>query len=589
MLLKNKPLGQFIGLFYLLFSVPMMGQVQLGNDLVGQGANDRYGRETALSDDGRRVVSVGGNGPNGVHSGNLRIQEYNITSSTWGQVGNTIVGDAAGARLGFSADISGDGKRVVALSPSYIHNGYQAGLVRIFQENNGVWTQVGSDIIGQGQVYDYEVSISKDGQRVAIGTQNNIVKVFEETALGWLQVGSNLGGNGLFGHSVSLSRDGKRLAVGAPGNSSVATSAGQVRIFEENNGAWILVGAPINGAINIDQTGYDVALSDDGKRVVFSDYGYQVTMEKGRVRVFEEIGGVWSQVGTGIQGDNQYDNFGRTVDISGDGKRIIASSRSNTNGGNNAGHVKVYEETANAWSQLGTDINGAPNSRSGTASAISTDGHTVATGAPSYNSNLGRVRVFGIPVDPACIVEQEITNHYCKRRDYLFEPIAIIHNQEIVLEIDNQGILPSGACNSGPANWTHFKIKTESFPTSGSMTTPIAQVTLNNIPVSDLYNLAGSTASFYHLPSNGVATGGGNTNYRLRVTLTGVRGSMVSAHSTEYTLTTSTSFIYQCSSPSTNPGPGPSRQKTSNFNKTDEPNFDVIKIKRVPSKEPVPE
>jgi hypothetical protein len=181
----------------------------------------------------------------------------------------------------------------------------------------------------------------------------------------------------------------------------------------------------------------------------------------------------------------------------------------------------------------------------------------VGLGAPGHNSFTGQVRVFGIPIPPACVESKSIVGHYCKRRAHLFEPISVVNTKEITLEVNSQGTLPSGAsCTGSPVAWTHFNIKTESFPATGAMTTPAAQKVLNNIPVSSLYSLTGSASSFYHLPLSAVAsmlqsTSTRGSSYRLRVTLTGVNGSVVSAHSTQYVLTVSSDISYLCTSAST--------------------------------------
>ena len=53
--------------------------------------------------------------------------------------------------------------------------GTYAGHVRIYENNNGTWTQIGSDIDGESS-YDYfgwSVSLSSDGSVVAIGAQRD--------------------------------------------------------------------------------------------------------------------------------------------------------------------------------------------------------------------------------------------------------------------------------------------------------------------------------------------------------------------------------------------------------------------------------
>lgn len=557
MYLTFKNLQQLIILLCLMSSIPMLAQVQLGNTMIGEMTGDGYGRSMALSADGKRVAgSAANNDANGSNSGHVRVHEYQASTATWVQIGNDIDGGSAGEQLGFSVDLSGDGKRLVVLAPYYLNN----GKVKVFEELNGVWIQLGSSFIGQTtEQLNYAVSISTDGKRIAMGTRHNKVKIFEETNGFWTQVGTTLSGSGIFGFSLDLSSDGKRLVVGAPNNNTASTGAGQTQIFEETNGVWTQVGAGINGLINGDQSGYSVALSSNGKRVIIGAIYHEITMYKGLVRVFDENGGVWTQVGVSLAGDNNYDGFGRCVGISANGKRIIATSYKNTTGGSNAGHAKIYEDNNGTWTPVGTTINGTTQSRDGSSVAISGDGHTIGLGATGFNSFIGRVRVFGIPIAPACIETKNIVNRYCKRRDYLLEPLRVVHTKEVVLEISNQGTLPSGTvCTGAAVAWTHFNIKTEAFPASGPMTTPVSQKTTNNIPVSSWYTLAGSNSSFYYLPNSAIAPMNqsitGNNTYRLRVTLTGVKDGITSAHSTQYVLSVSTNKAHLCTTPLTNPG-----------------------------------
>jgi WD40 repeat protein len=538
----------------------MLGQVQLGNDILGEAAQDGFGKVMSLSANGRRVASAGpNNDAGGSNAGHVRVHEYQASSSTWVQVGSDIDGTTAGEAAGSAISLSGDGKRLVVLSSDYVNAGYLSGQVKVFQESNGTWTQLGNSITGQStEQLHYSVAISSDGKRMAIGTKHNKVKIFEETNGFWIQVGATISGGGIFGFSVSLSSDGKRLAVGAPNqNTANGVGTGQVKVFEENNGAWTVIGAAIIGDVNSDQAGYAVALSGDGKRVVVGAPYNSIPVEKGQVRVFGENGGTWTQVGVDIVGENNDDKLGRSVSISANGKRIIAGAIDNNANGTDAGHARVYEESAGAWAQVGNDLDGvAAYNHAGHGVAISADGHTVGLGAPGHNTYTGQVRVFGLPISPACVETKSIVGHYCKRRAHLLEPIEVVNTKEVVLEIGTQGTLPSGAaCSGAQVAWTHFNIKTESFALTGAMTTPITQQTVNNTPVSSLYNIAGSTSSFYHLPLSAIApmlqsTSRSNT-YRLRVTLTGVNGSVVSAHSVQYILNVSPDIVHLCTSANT--------------------------------------
>ena len=86
---------------------------QLGDDLDGEAAGDRFGRSVSLSNDGT-IVAVGGaaNDGNGSNSGHTRVYQWD--GSTWNQLGNDIDGEAAADAFGTNVSISGDGT-VVAI------------------------------------------------------------------------------------------------------------------------------------------------------------------------------------------------------------------------------------------------------------------------------------------------------------------------------------------------------------------------------------------------------------------------------------------------------------------------------------------
>ena len=72
-----------------------------------------------------------------------------------------------------------------------------------------------------------------------------------------------------FGYSVSLSSDGLRLAVGAKDNDGNGSNSGHVRVYDWNagTGAWVQVGADLDGEAAGDEFGNSVSLSADGSRL----------------------------------------------------------------------------------------------------------------------------------------------------------------------------------------------------------------------------------------------------------------------------------------------------------------------------------
>ena len=88
--------------------------------------------------------------------------------------------------------------------PNNNGNGTYSGHVRVYENNNGSWTQIGQDINGEPS-YDYS------------------------------------------GQSVSMSSDGNIVAIGAYQNDGFSNNSGHVRIYENNNGSWTQLGQDIDG------------------------------------------------------------------------------------------------------------------------------------------------------------------------------------------------------------------------------------------------------------------------------------------------------------------------------------------------------
>jgi hypothetical protein len=98
-----------------------------------------------------------------------------------------------------------------------------------------------------------------------------------------------------FGHDVALSQNGDRLLVGAPRDDDLETDNGAIYIFDRTNGVWTqttkhyAVGA--NNTGNYDGFGTSVSISGDGK-VYIGGHQYQDVMlgssDTGGVYVYDE-------------------------------------------------------------------------------------------------------------------------------------------------------------------------------------------------------------------------------------------------------------------------------------------------------------
>jgi len=342
--------------------------VQVGADIDGEGAYDYSGSSVSLSADGSRVaIGAEYNDGGGSNAGHVRV--YDLTGGAWVQVGADSDGEAADDESGHSVSLSADGTYIAIGTPGNDGGGTNAGHVRVYTLTaGGAWTQVGADIDGastgmDGDESGWSVSLSSDGSRVAIGaTENDYsetgpghVRVYDLTGGAWVQVGGDINGEAVddrSGNSVSLSSDGSRVAIGAYLNDGAGDNAGHVRVYDLTGGAWVQVGADIDGEDADDESGWSVSLSSDGSRVAIGatdNAGTGLTSstdDMGHVRVYHLTGGAWVQVGADIDGEAADDESGHSVSLSSDGSRVAIGAMEVTRipgADDGAGHVRVYE------------------------------------------------------------------------------------------------------------------------------------------------------------------------------------------------------------------------------------------------------
>ena len=345
-------------------SDPVVGQnywMQVGFDINHENGFDNSGWCLSLSADGNRVA-IGGYGNDGQETsstdnrGHIRIYEWRQYTSDdeysgtyhysyfsteqdstqtkpiiinspggaapvvgnyyWTQLGSDIDGATSGDQFGFAISLSNDGTRVAASSSQ----GY--GYVKVYQYidgSPGSWSQLGNVLTGA-----------------------------TETDFGW---------------SVSLSgNDGDKLAIG---DISYDSGKGQVLIYEnitQQNNSWGIIGPLFNGTNNNEKMGYDISLSDDGDRIAISTKNSSADgkVSRGHVSVYEWSNGTsWQQLGFNIDGEGQGDESGENISLSGDGKRVAITAkdaRDALNGSGTPGHVRVYEWREYTQSDQDNDV-----------------------------------------------------------------------------------------------------------------------------------------------------------------------------------------------------------------------------------------
>jgi hypothetical protein len=105
----------------------------------------------------------------------------------------------------------------------------------------------------------------------------------------------------------------------------------------------------------------------------------------------------WVQLGADIDGEAAGDRSGK-VSLSSDGTTVAIGAPYNDGNGDNSGHVRISSYDGTAWVQLGADIDSeAAGDYSGGSVSLSSDGRTVAIGAHQNDGNgdrSGHVRLY---------------------------------------------------------------------------------------------------------------------------------------------------------------------------------------------------
>ncbi len=307
------------------------GWSQRGADVLGVAASDVAGTSVALSNDGL-VLAVGapGNsfdmgetGPDGW----VRVYDWNGTA--WVQRGAVLAGVNDHDRFGFSVSLSNDGSVLAVGSPRRDASGLNAGRTTIYTWTSGAWSARGFiDGAAASDQSGWSVSLNGTGTRVAIGARfaggslTGQVRVFNEDVGLWTQVGGSLNGVAWsgFGTSVSLSDGGDVVAVGAPDD---ASSRGNTFVYALAAGAWSQRGSTIAGERGSDLSGTSVSLSSDGRVVAIGAEGNDdAGQEAGHARVYRWNSGAWSQRGADINGSTGGAMAGKAVALDSAGRSI---------------------------------------------------------------------------------------------------------------------------------------------------------------------------------------------------------------------------------------------------------------------------
>jgi len=313
---------------------------QQASKLIGSGATGSawQGTSVALSSDGNTAI-IGGWADNN-YLGAAWV--FTRSGGVWSQQGNKLVGTGAvgTAQQGVSVALSSDGNTAII---GGIGDNGSAGAAWVFTRSGGVWSQDGNKLVGSGAILNAfqggSVSLSADGNTAIVGGEadNNYAGaawVFTRSGGVWSQLGSKLVGTGAAGSaeqgsSVALSADGSTAIVGGFVDND---GAGAAWVFNRSGGVWSQEGNKLvgSGAIGSANRGISVALSSDGNTGILGGTGDNGFV--GAAWVFTRLGNSWSQQGSKLVGSG---GIGKTnqgsVALSSDGNTAIIGGVGDSN------------------------------------------------------------------------------------------------------------------------------------------------------------------------------------------------------------------------------------------------------------------
>jgi hypothetical protein len=275
--------------------------VQMGQTIKGSNQNDMIGKSRISADGSTLVIASWYN--------DRSVSVYKYNGSSWIQHGQTLV-ESGDERYGLTTAINSDGS-IIAVSADYADkNGLdQAGTVYVYQDDGSSWVQIGywEGAINQFKL-GYTIGLSSDGTIISMSGRSNHtdakVRVFKYSNGVWNQLGTDILGPGTgnlgvqdnyFGYSQTLNSDGTIIAISENKGHTIAGGApyriGHLYVYQydEQTTSWSQIGQTMVGENTDDAMGYSVSLNSYGTVVsvgaMFYDSGGVSSV--GKVYVYE--------------------------------------------------------------------------------------------------------------------------------------------------------------------------------------------------------------------------------------------------------------------------------------------------------------
>jgi hypothetical protein len=186
-----------------------------------------------------------------------------------------------------------------------------------------------------------------------------------------------------------MSSDGTTVAIGVWFTNS---NAGATRIYKWNSSSWAIMDKQIDGLAANEYSGFHVSLSSDGTTVAIG--APYANSNAGATRIYKLNSSSWAIMDTQINGLTAGEQSGTSVSLSSNGTTVaIGAPYANSR----AGATRIYKWNNSSWILLGSQINGlTANERSGSSVSLSSTSNvtTVAIGAPNAIFSAGATSIY---------------------------------------------------------------------------------------------------------------------------------------------------------------------------------------------------
>ncbi|MGJ8662965.1 MAG: FG-GAP repeat protein, partial [Marinicella sp.] len=402
----------------------------------GLAFQDGFGISVAIDEFNDRLF-IGATGDDDVANGSGAAFVYDFNVSTWEQSQKLLAVDGAvNDNFAYAVDI--DGTTAVVGAQRDPDLGEDSGAVYVFDYDGAQWSltqKLFPNVPVASSYFGSDVSISGDWMAISAHVPDGgYVYLFKNNAGSWQEMqkltSSDNATGDFFGRSVDL--DDSRLVVGASFDDDNGSSSGSAYVFDEAGGVWSEIDKliPDDGANN-DNFGHAVAVHGD--RVVVSAIRADTSIaDTGAAYVFELDNGMWNQTEKLIPSD-VFDGGFFGIDVALQNQWAMVGASGDDELANNSGAVYVFEFDNNLWfeSQKINPTTGSIFDRFGIS--IDIDGNRLIAGAEGRDtaaSNAGAVFSYefnGVNWS----FDQELTAGDARANDFYGRAVAIFGNRVI--------------------------------------------------------------------------------------------------------------------------------------------------------------